>query len=52
MKKKYIITGIIGLALGVGIWFYVKGRKKKTRVIKEGTFTIEVDDNDDSVAEN
>ena len=51
MKKKYIITGIIGLALGVGIWFYVKGRKK-TRVIKEGTFTIEVDEDDDSVAEN
>jgi hypothetical protein len=43
MKKKYIITGLIGLALGVGIWFIVN-KKKKTRVIKEGTFIIEVDD--------
>lgn len=47
MKKKYIVTGLIGLALGVGIWFYVKGRKK-TRVIKEGTFTIEVDEDEDT----
>jgi len=44
MKKKYIITGVIGLALGVGIWFIVNNKKKKTRVIREGTFIIEVDD--------
>jgi hypothetical protein len=43
MKKQYIITGIIGLALGVGIWFYVKGRKKK-RIVREGTFIIEVEE--------
>lgn len=46
MKKKYIITGLIGLALGVGLWFYLKGEKKK-RIIKEGTFTIEVDEDED-----
>jgi len=46
MKKKYIITGVIGLAIGVGIWFLVNNNKKKTRVIREGTFIIEVDDED------
>ena len=43
MKKKYLITGLIGLGLGVGLWFIMKGNKK-TKKIKEGSFTIEVEE--------
>lgn len=46
MKKKYIITGLIGLGLGVGLWFMLKGNKK-TKKIKDGSFTIEVEVEED-----
>jgi hypothetical protein len=43
MKKEYIITGIIGLGLGVALWFVIKGNRKR-RQIKEGSFTINVEE--------
>lgn len=47
MKKKYIIVGAIGLALGVGLWFIIKGNKqKRVRKIQEGSFTIEVEEDE------
>lgn len=49
MKKTYITTAIVGLAIGVGLWLYFRGqKKKKERVIKEGTFTIVVEEDDDN----
>lgn len=47
MKKTHITIAIVGLALGVGLWLYFRPRKKKKeRVIKEGTFTIVVEEDD------
>jgi len=43
MKKKYLITGLVGLGIGVGLWFVIKGNKKK-KVIQEGSFTITVEE--------
>ena len=43
MNKKYIITGAIGLGLGVGAWFFYRWYKHRNdEVIKDGSFTINV----------
>jgi hypothetical protein len=39
IKKEYIITGIVGLLLGVGAWYIIKGKKVK-EVIKENNAEI------------
>jgi hypothetical protein len=38
-KKKYIITGVIGLLLGVGAWYFIR-RKKIKEVIKENNAEV------------
>jgi len=39
-KKQYILTGIIGLLLGVGAWYFIKRGKKVKEVIKENNAEI------------
>lgn len=45
MNKKYIITGLVGLGIGVGAWFvYNWWRNRNTRTIKHGSFEIIVEE--------
>jgi hypothetical protein len=43
MKKEYVITGLIGLGIGVALWFVIKGNRKRKQ-IKEGSFIINVNE--------
>lgn len=44
MNKKYVITGLVGLGIGVTAWFiYDWWRNRNKEVIRGGSFEILVD---------
>ncbi len=44
MNKKYVITGIVGLGIGVGAWYlYNWWKYRNTEVIRDGSFEIIVE---------